>query len=92
MIDYIAKIEKIDGRTKSGLRLIDNIPFKCESDKEVLKMKRAFAKDYPKKDGYRIEVYAAYRTARNVMSGEEIQVAVGTPLCCDPSSETYWSM
>ena len=29
---------------------------------------------------------------RNLMSGKEIEIAEGTPACCDPSSETYWSM
>lgn len=29
---------------------------------------------------------------RSVMSGEEIEIAEGTPRCCDPSSELYWSM
>jgi hypothetical protein len=32
------------------------------------------------------------KTVSNLMSGKEIEIAVGTPLCCDPSSETYWSM
>jgi hypothetical protein len=25
-------------------------------------------------------------------TGKMVEVAVGTPLCCDPTSETYWSM
>ena len=29
---------------------------------------------------------------RNLMSGKEVTQSVNTPLCCDPSSETYWSM
>lgn len=29
---------------------------------------------------------------QNLMSKEIIDVPLGTPLCCDPSSETYWSM
>ena len=29
---------------------------------------------------------------RNLMSGKEFSQPVNTPLCCDPSSETYWSM
>jgi len=29
---------------------------------------------------------------RNLMSGKEYQEPVNTPLCCSPSSETYWSM
>jgi hypothetical protein len=28
---------------------------------------------------------------RNLMSGIEVEIPVDTPLCCDPSSETYWS-
>jgi len=31
-------------------------------------------------------------TRRNLMSGEEIQVAVNTPVYLDPSCESYWSM
>jgi len=31
------------------------------------------------------------RKVRNLMSGKEIEIDVNTPLCCDPSSETYWS-
>ena len=31
-------------------------------------------------------------TKKNMMSGKEFTQPVNTPLCCDPSSETYWSM
>ena len=31
-------------------------------------------------------------TRKNLMSGQEFQEDVNTPLCCSPSSETYWSM
>jgi hypothetical protein len=31
-------------------------------------------------------------TKRNLLSGQEFTQPVNTPLCCDPSSETYWSM
>lgn len=32
------------------------------------------------------------KTVTSLMSGKEIQIPVNTPLACDPSSETYWSM
>ena len=32
------------------------------------------------------------KTVTNLMSGKEVQIPVNTPLACDPSSETYWSM
>ncbi len=28
----------------------------------------------------------------NLLSGKLARIPVNTPLCCDPSSETYWSM
>jgi hypothetical protein len=28
----------------------------------------------------------------NLMTGKEIEIPSNTPHCCDPSSETYWSM
>jgi hypothetical protein len=31
-------------------------------------------------------------TVYNLMSGHPVVQSVNTPLCCDPSSETYWSM
>ena len=31
-------------------------------------------------------------TKRNLMNGEEFTQTVNTPLSCDPSTETYWSM
>ena len=32
------------------------------------------------------------KTVKSLMSGKDILIAVDTPLACDPSSETYWSM
>lgn len=31
-------------------------------------------------------------TVYSLMTGAPIVQSVNTPLCCDPSSETYWSM
>jgi hypothetical protein len=28
----------------------------------------------------------------NLLSRRLVRIPVNTPLCCDPSSETYWSM
>ena len=32
------------------------------------------------------------RKVVNLMSGKEMEIAYDTPRCCDPSTETYWSM
>ena len=31
-------------------------------------------------------------TRTNLMTGKDYQESVNTPMCCSPSSETYWSM
>lgn len=31
-------------------------------------------------------------TRKNLITGQEYEESVNTPLCCSPSSETYWSM
>lgn len=31
-------------------------------------------------------------TVKSLMSGQTIVQSVNTPHCCDPSTETYWSM
>lgn len=33
-----------------------------------------------------------YETVTNLMSGKQVRQSVNTPLSCDVSSETYWSM
>lgn len=32
------------------------------------------------------------KTVTNMMTGKDMEIPVGTPHCCDPSTETYWSM
>jgi hypothetical protein len=32
------------------------------------------------------------RTVKNLMTGQDVEISVNTPRCCDPSSELYWSM
>jgi hypothetical protein len=33
-----------------------------------------------------------FKWVKNLMTDKWIQIETNTPLCCDPSSETYWSM
>lgn len=32
------------------------------------------------------------RTVKSLMTGKDVEIDTNTPHCCDPSSETYWSM
>ena len=38
------------------------------------------------------EPAAGKRFVRNLMSQKVIEIDEDTPLCCNPASETYWSM
>jgi hypothetical protein len=31
-------------------------------------------------------------TVKNLMSGKDVEIDADTPWCCNPASETYWSM
>ena len=41
-----------------------------------------FAKEYP----------VGTKVVKNLLTGENIVIAEDTPWCCNPASETYWSM
>lgn len=32
------------------------------------------------------------RVVKNLMSGKDVTIKANTPWCCNPASETYWSM
>lgn len=32
------------------------------------------------------------KKVKNLMTGDEIEIPSNTPYCCDPSTETYWSL
>jgi hypothetical protein len=32
------------------------------------------------------------KTVRNLMTGQAVEIDSNTPWCCNPASETYWSM
>ena len=33
-----------------------------------------------------------FKWVQNLMSGVWVQIEENTPFCCDPSTETYWSL
>lgn len=43
-------------------------------------------------NGIPTKIADTQRVVKNLMTGKDIIIDKDTPLCCDPSSETYWSM
>ena len=90
--NFTLYIYKADKRTKSGERLVSTTVW---TDRDDAGMKRECANlfdTYPAKQGYRFEYFPTMKTVKNLMTGKDIQIDRDTPWCCNPASETYWSM
>ena len=89
--DYTLYTYKQDRRTKAGERLVGTAP--CHSNEEgmqyvVAKMLELF----PAAKGWRFEYHPTKVTVKNLMTGAPVEIDRDTPWCCNPASETYWSM
>jgi hypothetical protein len=41
---------------------------------------------------FKLKYPVGTKTVKNLMTGEDVVIAEDTPWCCNPASETYWSM
>lgn len=90
--DYTMYIYKTDRRTRTGERLIHTSVWNRESDASMKRECNELADLYPASSGYRFEYHPKMKTVKNLMSGKDVQIDRDTPWCCNPASETYWSM
>ena len=91
--DWIVSVFKTDKRCKAGERFIAKYPFSGMDRDTVERELNGLAQLlYPKKNGWRFDVQPATRIVKSLMTGKDIEIAYDTPHCCDPSTETYWSM
>jgi hypothetical protein len=90
--DWLISIYRQDRRYRAGERLFIKYQLtgmdRSAVDREIRELRVPM---YPE-SGWRFEVEPATRTVRNLMTGQNIEIAADTPLCCDPSSERFWSM
>jgi hypothetical protein len=91
--DWIVTVYKTDRRCKTGERFVSKYPFKG-MDRETVEreLRELTVQLYPQKSGWRFDVQPAMKTVKNLMTGKEVEIASDTPWCCNPASETYWSM
>ena len=86
-------IYKADKRTKSGERLVSTTVWQHRDEAEMKREVRELQYQlYPASKGFRIEFFATMKTVKNLMTGKEIEIDADTPNCCNPASETYWTM
>lgn len=87
MQNWLVTVYKTDRRTKGGERMVRKFTLDGMTREAVDGVLAVF---YP--SGHRFEVVPATMKVKNLMTGEEIEIASDTPWCCNPASETYWSM
>jgi hypothetical protein len=91
--DHTLRIYKADKRTKSGERLVSTTVWRNRDSAEMKREVRELQYEmWPASKGFRIEFHPTMKTVKNLMTGEDVEIASDTPWCCNPASETYWSM
>lgn len=90
-MDYTLRIYKVDRRTKTGERLVGTYNFERKNDAAMDREVRELRPLYPT-NKYRIMWEQKYKTVKSLMTGQDVQIAADTPWCCNPASETFWSM
>ena len=88
-IEFTLEVYKADKRKKSGERRIDTVELVAADRADA---ERYVASHYGKDEKMIVKVFETNVTRLNLMSKMEYTERYDTPLCCSPSSETYWSM
>ena len=92
MIEYTLQIYKADRRTTTGDRLFTTMSVEAKDDNAMRGVVAAYFNMYSPDQGWRYEWFPSKRTVKNLMTGKNVEIDHDTPWCCNPSSETYWSM
>lgn len=91
--DHTMYIYKTDRRTKSGERLVSTTVWRNRDAAEMKREVRELQYElYPVSQGFRIEFHPTTKIVKNLMTGQSVEIDHDTPWCCNPASETYWSM
>ena len=87
--DFTLYTYKADKRAKSGEKLVSTRVLK---DMDEQTMKAIVEVGLSMNPNFRFEYVPAMMTVKNLMTGKDVQIPSDTPWCCNPASETYWSM
>ena len=89
---YVLKVFKQDKRTKAGERFVNSYEFDRKDDKAMEREVKELNWLYSAKEGYRMEFAPKTKMVKNLMTGQMVEIDADTPWCCNPASESYWSM
>lgn len=91
-MEYTVEISKNDRRTLTGSRIVRRWDINTElSYDEVLS---SYQVQYPKTQGYRVEVSETYMEVRSLMTGTMVRIRAQDrgSRASDPSMEGYWTL
>jgi hypothetical protein len=89
--DYTLYTYKRDRRIKAGERLVATAPLH-NTEEEMQYVVAKMSELFPAAKGWRFEYHPSKVTVKNLMTGADVEIDRDTPWCCNPASETYWSM
>ena len=91
--DFTLYVRKADGRTRSGWRSISTQVVTDTTEREIQLCVAALNDFYaPQKGLYEVSYGPARMTVKSLMTGQDVAIDQDTPWCCNPASETFWSM
>ena len=51
-----------------------------------------FVYNYVEESWFNLKYPVGTKVVKSLMTGQNVTIAEDTPWCCNPASETYWSM
>jgi hypothetical protein len=90
--DYTMYIYRTDRRYKTGERLYSTTVWTSRDAASMRRECNELYDLYPATKGWRFEYHPTMVTVKNLMTGKDVEIDRDTPWCCNPASETYWSM
>jgi hypothetical protein len=89
---YQLLVYKQDRRRKTGRRFVKSYNYPTYDETGVRGEIINLQSLYPQYDGWILEYHPLTKIVNNLMTGLPVEIAYNTPGCCDPSTETYWSI
>lgn len=90
--DYTMYIYKVDRRCKAGERIVSTTVWANRDEEGMKREVRELQNSLYPATQYRIMWVPKMMTVKSLMTGEDVQIDRDTPWCCNPASESYWSM
>ena len=87
----LTRVAKYGSRNQIGWRCVGIYEFSGRTEEGMEREIRELRPLYPASQ-FKFEYEPAYKTVKNLMTGKDVKIAADTPWCCNPASETYWSM